>query len=331
MEARIKAGPLLVDEPIKKGRLVTAIEAVVTEGSGLLPPVKVMRVSFTTRDEQCNVIVDKNGKPVVTKKEYDHVITTIPLTTLRTLDIDNARLNFKQKTALRILQYGPSIKGGQSYADRCIRAVVYPSYGLPDAVDPTAVLIASYCWTHDAVRMGALINAGPEADMRLKDLVLRDLAVIHNLDYEFLAGLYVEHFAFDWTHNPLTQGAFAFFGPGEFSTVYESLNSFAADGHLHFAGEAISTRHAWVVGALDSAWRAVLEMLQLSYHDKIDEFNRLWGRNLEWVIDQTGTMIPPPDGKGPLGIPGSGLEDDLLLKHMMNQNLEFFRQQVPSS
>lgn len=222
MEARVNAGQLRVKEPIKKRRLVSAIEAVVTEGPNLPPPVKVMSVSFTTTDEQGNIVVDKDGKPVVSKTQYDHVISTIPLTTLRTLDIDNARLNFKQKNALRLLQYGPSIKvgikfkknwwkdlnikGGQSYADRNIRTVVYPSYGLPDAVDPTAVLIASYCWTHDAIRMGALINAGPEAEMRLKNLVLRDLAAIHNLEYDFLDGLYVEHFAFDWTHDPLTQG-----------------------------------------------------------------------------------------------------------------------------
>ena len=51
-------------------------------------------------------------------------------------------------------------------------------------------------------------------------------------------------------------GAFAFFGPGNFGNAYTSLTLPAADGRLHFAGEAISVRHAWVEGALDSAWRA---------------------------------------------------------------------------
>ena len=39
-------------------------------------------------------------------------------------------------------------------------------------------------------------------------------------------------------------GAFAFFGPGEFEDLYTSLNFPAAKNHLHFAGEALSTRHA---------------------------------------------------------------------------------------
>lgn len=42
-------------------------------------------------------------------------------------------------------------------------------------------------------------------------------------------------------------GAFAHFGPGKFEDLYDSLNSPAAKGRLHFAGEAISVRHAYVV------------------------------------------------------------------------------------
>lgn len=222
MERMVKDKPM-VEEPIKFGHLVSAIEAK-TEGDGEEPPVKAMKVSFTTRDKNNKLEVDKDGKPIVKCKEYDHLISTIPLPTLRTLDMDKARLNFKQKSALRLLQYGPSIKvgikfteawwnakdlgiqGGQSYSDRCIRTVVYPSY--PQPGESSTVLIASYCWTHDAVRMGALINAEEEADMRLKDLVLRDLAAIHEKKYEDLEGMYVEHFAWDWTHDPLTQGTY---------------------------------------------------------------------------------------------------------------------------
>lgn len=221
----------MVTGPIKFHHTVQGIRAI-TEGDvgiipGELPPVEAVAVKYSTRDANGNPVLDGNGRLQMEEREYDHVITTIPLTTLRTLDIDQARLNFKQASALRTLQYGPSIKvgirfnsawwlehpslgikGGQSYSDRCVRTVVYPSYGLPGPgmQHPTTVLIASYCWTHDAIRMGALIGSGEEADMRLKDLVLRDLAVIHNLEYDYLLGEYVDHFAFDWTHDPYTQG-----------------------------------------------------------------------------------------------------------------------------
>ncbi|KAG8981688.1 hypothetical protein FRB90_007069, partial [Tulasnella sp. 427] len=110
---------------------------------------------------------------------------------------------------------------------------------------------------------------------------------IHNVSYDFLNEQYEDHFGWDWTHDPLTQGAFAFFGPGDFSTIYKSLTRPAAGGRLHFAGEALSVRHAWVVGALDSAWRAVKEILWLSYPHLICKFECNWGNNEEWIIPDT--------------------------------------------
>jgi len=32
-------------------------------------------------------------------------------------------------------------------------------------------------------------------------------------------------------------------------------------GKLHFAGEALSSGHAWIIGVVDSAYRAVVEVL----------------------------------------------------------------------
>lgn len=42
------------------------------------------------------------------------------------------------------------------------------------------------------------------------------------------------------------------FVPGNFGNIYTSLNNPAVKGFLHFAGEAISVRHAWVKGTLDN-------------------------------------------------------------------------------
>ncbi|KAG8910089.1 hypothetical protein FRC00_008905 [Tulasnella sp. 408] len=200
-------------------------------------------------------------------REYGHVISTLPVPVLRSLRIDNAGLDVNQAYALRQLQYGPSEKigvkfrtqwwrtgkqvdgdsfdiiGGQSYSDRVVRTVVYPSYGIPGNDPESTVLIASYSWTEDALRLGA----------------------------------------------------FAFFGPGEFSTIYKSLTRAGAGGRLHFAGEALSIRHAWVVGALDSVWRAVKEVLWLSYPWLLDLFEEEWGNNEEWII--------PPDLMKKLNIP----------------------------
>ena len=72
-------------------------------------------------------------------------------------------------------------------------------------------------------------------------------------------------------------GAFAFFECGKFTSVYESLATPAAAGHLRFAGTALSTRHAWVDGALDSAWRAMCELplVELTWQPRLGKFFRI--------------------------------------------------------
>lgn len=212
MEADIDKNPQ-VKQPVKKKRVVSSLRMV---PGGTPNETKAISVKYT--------IPSPDGSLVEGEAEYDHVISTIPLPTLRTLDTEEAGLNFEQKLAIRTLQYGPATKigikfktawwldpklqivGGQSFSDRFVRTVVYPSYGLPGTTDPTTVLIASYCWGQDAIRQGALIDGGKEADVRLVDLVLKDLAAIHGVSYLTLKDEYVDHFGFNWNSDPLTQG-----------------------------------------------------------------------------------------------------------------------------
>ncbi|KAJ3510580.1 hypothetical protein NLJ89_g4592 [Agrocybe chaxingu] len=254
-------------------------------------------------DPHSPMVISAQGRE---DREYSHVISTLPLPVLRTVDLKDASLDILQSNALRQLQYGPSIKigilfkepwwttgqdkdglkfniiGGQSYTDLPIRTVVYPSHGAgTDA--PSNTLIASYCWTNDAERLGSLINTGKDTyEKQLKALVLSNLAEVHNVAVEYLEKIFVDIHAWDWNHDPLTMGAFAFFGPGNFEDMYTSLNRPAANGKLHFAGEALSVRHAWVVGALDSAWRAVYSYLSGTDPSKLDEFYKKWQKNAEW-------------------------------------------------
>ena len=285
--------------------------------------------------------------------QFSHVISTIPLPVLRTIDLSQADLSVMQSNALRELNYGPSVKiglqfktawwttgtdlagqplnivGGQSYTDTPLRTIVYPSFGNVQA-GTTTTLIACYCWTEDATRMGALIE---KDETTLLNLVLRELAGIHNLSIEFLRGQLIGSKGWSWSHDPYTmgehsipfqygrhliacrsplppirQGAFAFFGPGKFESLYTSLNNPAAKGHLHFAGEAISVRHAWVVGALDSAWRAVHEMLLFpAFQSYQEKFFKNWGLNPEW-IKASAAPRAPGDVLNP--------KDNLVLEHL---------------
>jgi hypothetical protein len=70
------------------------------------------------------------------------------------------------------------------------------------------VLIASYCWTQDADKLGALIHSNGTVEPELLDLVFRNLAAVHGLQVADITQHYTEgnYFAWSWQHDPLTMG-----------------------------------------------------------------------------------------------------------------------------
>ena len=86
-------------------------------------------------------------------------------------------------------------------------------------------------------------------------------------------------------------GGYAFYGPGQFSNLYLEITKPAADGYLHFGGEAASSHHAWVAGALDSAWRCVWEILAKDgTPQQKAEFGRKYGDRKEFDNVKTATL-----------------------------------------
>lgn len=86
------------------------------------------------------------------------------------------------------------------------------------------------------------------------------------------------------TRKQFSNGAFAIFGPGEFSTVMPHLMTPAWYGHMHFGGEALSSGHAWIIGAINSAWRNVMEILDTEgLKDKAAQLNSMWGGPIDEV------------------------------------------------
>lgn len=255
-------------------------------------------------------LVTPSGKSSI--RQYDSVFNTTPLSCSQNMDLVDAELHPVQRDALRCLRYDASCKvaikfktpwwitrcgiteGGTSFGDIQIRTCCYPSHSIHDDPKQPAVLIASYTVGQDAQRMGILINRdSPSGESRLKEVVLRDLARLHarsGITYNFLAAQYITHHAYDWRDNPFSGGAFAIFAPGQFSHLYPYLTRPAADGKLHFAGEASSAHHAWVVGALESAQRAViLSLLRFGRGDLAKKVEDRWGPSseLDWEGQET--------------------------------------------
>jgi len=240
-------------------------------------------------------------------RQYDTVFNTTPLACSRNMDLVDADLHPAQRDALRCLRYETACKvaikfrtpwwivqcgiteGGVALSDLPHHTCCYPSYSMHDDPNKPAVLMASYTSGQDAQRIASLIKQGsPIGESQLKELMLRDLARLHarsGITYDFLAAQYITHHAFDWSLNPFTSGAIALFGPGQFSHLYPFLVRPAADGRLHFAGEASSAHHGWVVGALESAQRAVmLSLLRFGRRDLAKKVEERWGPvyELEW-------------------------------------------------
>jgi len=262
---------------------------------------RVVAVAPTNLSRPISVTFTNNKTSSVTQtRNYDYVISTMSLGVLRFVDLDKCNLSNIQRQGLRTLGYAPSvkiglkfktrwwenadvqggfpIKGGQTKTDRVLRAVVYPSYGVNDK-DADSVLIASYCWSQDALRLGSLMNGYKTSDEKLLvDLVLNELAILHQLNPDDLREQLIDYWSWDWYSNPYSIGAFASFGPSQYGETYAAWTQPAAGGRLFVAGEAISHVHGWVEGALESAYWAVHGMLDSAkLPDKVRELETRWG------------------------------------------------------
>lgn len=254
--------------------------------------------------------VDETGP----REGYSTVFSTTALGCLGRMDLRELELHPSQKDAIRSLHYDDSVKvalkfnypwwivdcgitqGGVASTDLPLRTCVYPSYNLHDGNDKPAVLLASYTWAQDANRMGSLVNAQhcPASEDELVDLILRNLARLHqeHITYERIKDAFTGvHNAYSWSHDPTTAGAFALFGPGQFSNMYPYLSRPAAESKFHIVGEAASAHHAWIVGALDSAYAAVYRFLfRFQMRDALAALVKQWGEVEELEAGERGTV-----------------------------------------
>ncbi|RGP71959.1 hypothetical protein FSPOR_3074 [Fusarium sporotrichioides] len=247
-----------------------------------------MKIKTTRTDPKTNKVENK-------EREYFAIFNSTTLAALQRMELRDAGLSWGTKQAIRALGYGASSKvgmkfrtawwqkepfnikqGGVSRTDLPLRVCVYPSYNIKDNEgdkwDPEkpAVLLCSYTWGQDAQRIGSLCSRDtPNNEEELKRLMIHDLARLHaRKEYPFkklvklLEEQYIDHHGYDWYRDQHMSGAFAYFGPGQFSNMWQEIIKPNSFGQLYLVGEAASSHHAWIVGALESVVRAVYVMFQ---------------------------------------------------------------------
>ncbi|WP_046745238.1 flavin monoamine oxidase family protein [Kordia zhangzhouensis] len=228
-------------------------------------------------------------------REYAYVISTLPngayLNGQKHANFFE-NLSFAKTRALRECNYMPAFKAfitfnkqfwknlgerqyetglGVSASDRANRQIVYPSYGY----DAEKGVLQIYCWAQDAERMGTLTD-----EERVNECLKGIQFMYPEIDiYEHFAGYTNGVTTKTWYwDNHAGGGAFALFNPGQFKNLYPTLLTPEFDGALNIAGECCSVHHGWIVGALDSAYNAVNNILeQMNATKHIVKMKATWG------------------------------------------------------
>jgi monoamine oxidase len=245
-------------------------------------------ILFNQRVEK--IIVDDVNTTVISgthRAKYDQLICTLPAPAVALLDFEPSlptaclvpmrSMHYARasKTLVRVSRRTweevDGIAGGGSFSDQLFQQCWYPSdnvafqsknglrYGDPRPRSRTksqgpGVLTASYTWESKTSRIDALSEHERTHEILSALRVLHPQLIVHIEDV-------IHH---SWSSIPgLGGGAFAYLMPGEHRRhqrlVTEASNAFGS--RLSFAGEHMSTMHAWIQGAIMSALDCVFDVL----------------------------------------------------------------------
>jgi monoamine oxidase len=230
---------------------------------------EVVRMTQDADRKRAGAIYRQGGSE--RRVDGDYLLCTIPCPVLTRIVVE-PELPGPKARAIRQLNYDSSTKvlvvtrrrfwetddgifGGGTFSDLPTGTTYYPSDNA-EAKDPRVsrgpgVLLASYSWGQSARRLASLPHRERVAS------VLQHLSRIHPQLRE--PGIVRDSASWSWDNHPYSGGAFAWFMPGQHSSLHRHIISSA--GRIYFAGEHASLTHTWMQGALESGVRAVREML----------------------------------------------------------------------
>uniref|UniRef100_A0A8D2LBM1 Amine oxidase n=1 Tax=Varanus komodoensis TaxID=61221 RepID=A0A8D2LBM1_VARKO len=202
----------------------------------------------------------KPGKGALSSLVADYVLVTATAKATRLIKFQPP-LSHSKAHALRSFHYASStkialvcterfwekdgIRGGRSITDHPSRIIYYPNHNFPSGL---GVLLVSYTWNDDADFFV------PLSDEKCIDVVMDDLAEIHQVSKNYLRSVCTRHVIQKWALDKFSMGAFASPTPYQFSHFFKTL--FQNEGRVYFAGEHTAHPHAWIDTAMKSAIRA---------------------------------------------------------------------------
>uniref|UniRef100_A0A8C3P7C7 Amine oxidase n=1 Tax=Chrysemys picta bellii TaxID=8478 RepID=A0A8C3P7C7_CHRPI len=190
-------------------------------------------------------------------------------------------LSSNKTHALRSLHYSKDVKiflvcrekfwekdgiyNGKSITDRPSRFIYYPSHNFSSGV---GVILASYTWDDDAEFFV------PLSDEKCVDVVVEDLAEIHQMPKNYIQNVCDKHVIKKWGLDKYSMGAYVSLTPYQFVDYSKAL--FQNEGRVYFAGEYTAQPHAWIETAMKAAVRAARNI-----HGAINESPRWQQKELK--------------------------------------------------
>jgi monoamine oxidase len=201
----------------------------------------------------------------------DHVILTIPWTTLREVDLEGAGFGSYRMTAIRELGMGTDVKLILQYHRRPATFKVHgrpwsgavnytnPNYQTWDSAptEPgTAGLITVYAGGSGSKPFASPRYHAP-APQDLTATVLGQInQAVSGTRAQFNGKAWLDY----WTGDPWTRGSYAAYPPGQVTKYWGYAG--IPEGRVHFAGEHTSTySQGFLNGGVESGQRAAIEVL----------------------------------------------------------------------
>ncbi|TFJ97666.1 scavenger receptor cysteine-rich type 1 protein M130-like protein [Platysternon megacephalum] len=217
-------------------------------------------VKILNEDDQVRVFYQSPDALVPLAVTSDYVLVTATAKATQLIKF-SPPLSTKKAHALRSIHYSEAtkivlvctekfwekegIQGGRSITDHPSRFIYYPSHNFSSGV---GVILASYTWGDDAEFFI------PLSDEKCVDVVLGDLAEIHQVPKNYIQSVCNKHVIKKWSLDRYSMGSYVSFTPYQFVDYSEAL--FRNEGRIHFAGELTAQPHAWIETAMKSAVRA---------------------------------------------------------------------------
>jgi monoamine oxidase len=208
-----------------------------------------------------------SSRPVIA----DHVIVTIPWTTLRDVDLDGAGFSSYRMTAIRDLGMGTDVKLIVQYDRRPATFKVHgrPWSGTVNYVNPnyqtwdsapaepgTDGLITVYAGGSGSKTFASPGYHAPAPAHLVAATVGQINDVVPGTRAQFNGKAWLDY----WTGDPWTRGSYAAYTPGQVTKYWGYAG--IPEGNVHFAGEHTSTySQGFLNGGVESGQRAAIEVL----------------------------------------------------------------------